>query len=144
MSLPFMVLQLGKPLEPELYQWNNITNTFITTESHLMIQTDIQGLTFVTGNFCFFITSSLCRFITGYNCTFNTMNNCEFYTNDQCTFDVGSNCTFFVGIECVVVRRDVFEVSLLYPSINMVSNRDTVPGWANKSEIESILFEQNL
>ncbi len=129
------VLQNGKPLSLDKFEWDEKTKTFSSNENDLVF--DFAGIsnctfrtgwnctfntgggyTFNTGGGCTFNTGSSCTFDTGDGCTFNTGSSCTFDTGDGCTFDTGSSCTFDTGdgctfktgSECVVVRRDVYEI----------------------------------
>jgi len=88
------VLQFGKPLDLELFSWDEKTLVFSTNQTNLVI--DFSGI-------------SGCTFKTGSGCTFDTGSGCTFDTGSGCTFDTGSGCTFDTGSGCVCVRRDVFE-----------------------------------
>lgn len=89
------VLQDGKPLDIDKFEWDEKTNTFSSEEDGLVI--DFKG---VNG----------CAFNTGSGCTFDTGGGCTFDTGSGCTFNTGSDCTFKTGENCVIVRRDVYEV----------------------------------
>ena len=113
------VLKNGRPLDLDLFEWDEKTNTFSSNENVLML--DFRNVdsctfktgsncTFDTGSNCTFKTNSSCTFKTGSNCTFDTGFDCIFKTGSNCTFDTGSNCTFDTGSDCVIVRRDVYEV----------------------------------
>lgn len=113
------VLQDGKPLPLDKFEWDEKTKTFSSNENDLVL--DFAGIgicTFDTGWYCTFKTGWNCTFKTGGNCTFKTRDGCTFKTGDGCTFDTGNgctfdtgdSCTFKTGSECVVVRRDVYEI----------------------------------
>ena len=114
------VFKNGKPLDLELFSWNEEKNVFITKESNLEIDFTyaVYNCIFITGDNCTFKTGSVHRFITGDNCTFitnhgcifDTGSGCDFSTGDGCTFDTGSNCTFKTGVRCVIVSRSSFKV----------------------------------
>jgi hypothetical protein len=121
------VLQNGKPLSLDKFNWDEETRTFSTKEDDLVIDFFcINNCTFKTESDCTFKTGYNCSFDTGCSCTFRTGSDCTFDTGSHCTFDTGfgcifktesdctfntcSNCTFKTGSECVVVRRDIFEV----------------------------------
>ena len=105
------VLQNGKPLDLDKFEWDEKTNTFSSEEDYLVIDfSDISYCTFDTGSYCTFDTSSDCTFDTGFSCTFDTGSYCTFKTGPYCTFHTSSDCTFKTGEQCVVVRRDVYEV----------------------------------
>ena len=89
------VLQNGKPLDLDKFEWDKKARVFSTIEKELVL--DFAGIDGVT-------------FDTGWYCTFNTGPDCTFNTGPDCTFDTGSGCTFDTGEECVVVRRDIYEV----------------------------------
>jgi hypothetical protein len=121
------VLQNGKPLDLDKFEWDEKAGVFSTTEGNLVLDfKEINnkafktssyctfktglGCTFDTGSYCIFDTGSYCTFKTGWNCTFDTGWNCIFDTGSYCTFKTGSHCTFDTGPDCVVVRRDIYEV----------------------------------
>ena len=86
MTTTFSVTKDGKPLAPSLYNWDEKTRTFSSSENGLVL--DFRELS---------------------DCTFNTGWDCTFVTNGNCTFKTGSGCTFDTGEDCVNVRRAVFE-----------------------------------
>jgi hypothetical protein len=111
------VLQNGKPLPLDKFEWDEKTKTFSSNENDLVL--DFAGIgnctfntgdgctfktgsicTFKTGSICTFKTGSICTFDTGWYCTFKTGGNCTFDTGDGCTFDTGWNCTFNTGWYC--------------------------------------------
>jgi hypothetical protein len=105
------VLQDGKPLDIDKFEWDEKTNTFSSDEDELVIDfKGVSGCIFKTGWDCTFNTGSGCTFDTGSYCTFKTGADCTFKTSSGCTFRTGWNCTFDTEEECVVVRRDVYEV----------------------------------
>ena len=129
------VLQNGKPLSLDKFEWDEKTKTFSSNENGLVLDfasissctfKTWSGCTFKTGGDCTFDTEWNCAFNTGDGCTFKTRSGCTFKTGDGCTFDTGdgctfktgsictfktgSICTFKTGSECVVVRRDVYEI----------------------------------
>ena len=81
------VLQNGKPLDLDKFEWDEKTNTFSSEEDYLVI--DFSDISY---------------------CTFDTGSYCTFKTGPYCTFHTSSDCTFKTGEQCVVVRRDVYEV----------------------------------
>ena len=89
------VLKDGNLLDLDLFEWNENTRTFSSSENGLVL--DFNG-------------SNNCTFDTGSDCTFKTGSYCTFDTGSDCTFKTSYNCTFKTGSDCVVVRRDVFEV----------------------------------
>lgn len=72
------VLKNGKPLDLELFTWDEKTKTFSSTENGLVL--DFRYINNVT-------------FKTGYNCTFSTGDSCTFKTGSYCTFSTGYDCT---------------------------------------------------
>jgi len=95
------VLQNGKPLDLNKFEWDEKTNTFSSNEKYLVL--DFKGIdncTFKTGSSCTFDTGSYCTFDTGSYCTFDTGSSCTFDTGSYCTFDTGSYCTFDTGYSC--------------------------------------------
>ena len=113
------VLQNGKPLDLDKFEWDEETKTFSSKENNLVLDfSDLSyctfntgyGCTFKAGDNCSFDTGYDCTFKTGYDCTFKTGDNCTFNTGDNCSFDTGDNCTFKTGGGCVATRRDVFEI----------------------------------
>ena len=84
------VLQNGKPLDLDKFEWDEKTNTFTTQENDLMLDFDnMDNFNFNTGFNCNFNTLDNCGFKTGYNCKFNTGSDCNFYTSSDCNFDKG-------------------------------------------------------
>jgi hypothetical protein len=96
------VLQNGKPLYLDKFQWDEKALVFSTIQDGLVID-------FSNVSFCTFDTGSKCTFKTGAYCTFDTGSDCTFDTGSHCTFDTGSDCTFDTGSHCVIVNRNVFE-----------------------------------
>ena len=105
------VLQFGKPLDLDKFEWDENTNTFSSSENNLVL--DFKGI-------------NACTFDTSYNCTFNT--------GSDCTFNTGSDCTFNTGSECVVVRRDVYEVIELEEGKEIKLNSWGIKGYIEKKE----------
>lgn len=114
----FTVMQHGKPLSKELYNWDEKTKTFSTSETNVAI--DFSGYdnvtfkttslafirsgsdcTFDTGSNCHFIAANRCIFKTGSNCTFDVGNDCHFKTDSHCHFKTGSHCNFETWDDCV-------------------------------------------
>ena len=148
------VLQRGKPIGLDKFNWCDKTNTFTTDESNLVLDfNNIDGITFKTGVFCTFKTGHGCTFKTGhgctfktwYGCTFDTWHGCTFKTGALCTFKTGALCTFDTGYgctfdtwhactfktgkECVVIRRDVYEVIELKECQTIKLNHFTTKGF---------------
>jgi hypothetical protein len=97
------VLQNGKPLDLDKFEWDEKAGVFSTTEGNLVLDfKEIDNIALSTG--------SDCTFDTGSDCTFDTGSDCTFDTGPDCTFDTGPDCTFDTGSSCVVVRRDIYEV----------------------------------
>ena len=97
----FSVTQNGKKLAKSKYSWNEKTRTFSSAEDNLVLDfTDIDGVTFKTGNKCTFKTGTHCAFNTRDNCTFDTGSYCTFDTKNKCTFDTSSYCKFKTGRSC--------------------------------------------
>ena len=128
------VLQDGKPLDLDKFEWSEEARVFSTIEHNLVLDfAGCDGITFktegdcifttgsscifTTGGYCTFTTVSSCTFKTGSSCTFTTGGYCTFTTENDCTFKTGSSCTFTTRDFCVVVRRDVYEV------IELVENK---------------------
>ena len=81
------VLQNGKPLDLDKFEWDEKTNTFTTQENDLMLDFgNIDNFNFNTGSYCNFNTGSYCNFKTGSDCNFNTGFNCNFKTGSYCIF----------------------------------------------------------
>ena len=140
------VLQNGKPLDLNKFEWDEKTNTFSSNEKYLVL--DFKGIdncTFKTGSSCTFDTGSYCTFDTGYSCTFRTDSYCTFNTDYSCTFrtdsyctfktgsncifNTGSNCIFNTGKECVVVRRDIYEIIELQEGKEIKLNKFGIKGY---------------
>ena len=125
------VLQNGKPLDLNKFEWDEKTNTFSSSEDNLVLDFRwIDGCTFNTGYNCTFDTGSNCTFDTGSDCTFNTGHNC--------TFDTSSDCTFNTGSKCAVVRRDIYEVIELEEGKEIKLNSYGVSGYTevNSKKLE--------
>ena len=74
------VLKDGKPLELDLFTWDENTRTFSTKEDHLVLDfSDLDNCTFNAKDNCSFKVGEDCIFNTGHSCTFNTSrsNNCN-------------------------------------------------------------------
>lgn len=82
------VLQNGKPLSLDKFEWDENTKTFSSNEDGLVL--DFKGVDNLTIN-----CRNYCAINCGYSCTIN----CRYY----CTINPK-------GDECVVVRRDVYGV----------------------------------
>ena len=115
----YSITQNRKPLDPDLYRWDEETKTLITEQSNLVLDftgygevtfKTGSGCKFNTGSHCTFKTGSFCTINTGSNCTFETSQDCTFDTSHNCTFDTYHNCTFETGKNCVIIRKDIFEV----------------------------------
>ena len=158
------VLQNGKPLSLDNFEWDENTKTFSSNENNLVLDfVGIDNCTFDTGSDCTFDTGSDCTFDTGYDCTFDTGSDCTFDTGDDCTFKTGLNCTFDTGSDCtfdtgsdctfktgygctfdtgkgcVVVRRDVYEVIELEKDKKIKLNSSGIKGFTyvnDETEIE--------
>ena len=113
------VLQNGKPLDLNKFNWCSETRVFSSKENLLVIdffdQSDCTfktgwGCTFKTGSDCTFKTGSGCTFDTGSDCTFDTSWGCTLKTGSGCTFDTSWGCRFKTGSGCVIVRRGIFEI----------------------------------
>ena len=117
------VLQNGKPLDLNKFEWDEKTNTFSSSENNLVL--DFSGMDY-------------CTFNTGFNCTFNTGSDCTFNTSSDCTFNTGSYCTFNTGKECVVIRRDVYEIIELEEGKEIKLNSCGVSGYTevNSKKLE--------
>ena len=100
------VLQNGKPLPLDKFEWDEKTNTFSSNEDNLVL--DFQGIDY-------------CTFKTGFNCTFDT--------GSDCTFDTGCDCTFDTEEECVIVRRDIYEVIEIPANTKIKLNEYRVKGY---------------
>ena len=95
------VLQYGKPIELQKFDWDEKTSTFLSIENYLLF--DFSGIdycTFKTGSDCTFKTGCECTFNTKCDCTFDTGSGCSFNTGLCCTFKTGSDCTFNTGSYC--------------------------------------------
>ena len=105
------VLQNGKPIDLDKFEWNEEVRSFSTKEDNLIIDfTGSDNCTFTTGSGCIFTTWSGCTFTTKSSCTFTTRSDCIFTTKSDCTFTTEYDCTFTTGSDCVIVNRNVFEV----------------------------------
>jgi len=84
------VLQNGKPLSLDKFEWDEEARNFKSFENRLVID-------FSDVHYCTFTTGEDCTFKAGGNCTFTTGDNCTFKTGDNCTFKTGGGCTFKTG-----------------------------------------------
>ena len=124
------VLQNGKPLSLDKFEWDEKTNTFSSEEGCLVLDfVGVEGCTFNTGSVCTFKTSFYCTFDTGSYCTFDTGSYCTFETGYDCTFNTGFGCTFKTEENCVVVRRDIYEVIELKSGQKIKLNDYLVEGY---------------
>lgn len=121
------VLQNGKPLDLDKFEWNVDARVFSTTENNLVI--DFNGI-----HNCTFKTGSNCMFKTGFNCTFDT--------GSVCTFKTGPNCTFDTEKNCVVVRRDVYEIIELTKGKKIKLNGCGIKGYTIVNTIEKMTVRQ--
>ena len=148
------VLQDGKPLPLDKFEWDEKTYTFSSIEDNLVI--DFRTIddctfhtgyncTFHTGSACTFNTGSHCTFDTGYGCTFKTGSNCTFKTGFGCTFKTGYDCTFDTGFDCtfdteygctfktgehcVAVRWDIYGVIKIPANTEIKLNECGVQGY---------------
>jgi len=135
------VLQNGKPLSLDKFEWDEKTNTFSSDEDNLILDfKEINNCIFKTGSYCTIKAGNDCTFSTGSGCTFNTGSNCVFSTGSGCTFNTGSNCTFSTGSgctfntgsNCVVVRRDTYEVIKLEGDKKIRLNGDNIKGYKDE------------
>lgn len=149
------VLQNGKPLDLNKFEWDEKTNTFSSNENNLVL--DFNGIdyctfnighfcilntghfcTFNIGSYCTFNASSYCTFNTSSYCTFRTGSNCTFKTGSACAFNTGYDCTFDCGENCVVVRKDVYEVIELNGLGKIKLNEWSVKGYTKLEPEETI------
>ena len=101
------VLQYGKPLDLDKFEWDEETSTFSTTEKDLILSFgDVEFCNFNTGDNCIFYTDDFCNFNTGSDCTFKTTYGCTFKVQDRCVFITGSGCTFDTGDYCTFITGD--------------------------------------
>lgn len=108
------VLQNGKPLALDKFEWDEGTNTFFTDEDELVI------------NFldrCYYMLDF------GSYCVFNIGSYFTFNVGSYCTLNVGPGCTLTTGSQCVVIRRDVFEVIELEEGKTIKLNGSGVKGY---------------
>ncbi len=137
------VLQHGKPLELDKFEWDEKTNTFSSSENSLVLDfSDVDYCTFKTGSYCTFTTGDYCVFDTGSDCTFKTGSDCTFNTGDYCVFDTGSDCTFKTGFNCVVVRRDVYEIIELEEGKEIKLNGYGTKGYTEVNSKKSELLKK--
>ena len=87
------VLKNGKPLDLDLFTWDESTKTFSSEEHGLVL--DFRGIDWVT-------------FKTGYDCTFDTGYDCTFYTSRRSTFNTSRRCTFKTGYACTFKTGETF------------------------------------
>ncbi len=145
------VLQNGKPLALDKFEWDEKEKIFSSGENDLIIDfASINGITFNTESNCVFKTESYCRFNTNYNCQFNTgadcvfntgtdcifktKFDCQFNTGSDCVFDTGSTCVFNTGSDCVVVRKDIYEIIELEAGVKIKLNNYCIKGYEEIKE----------
>ncbi len=114
------VLQDGKPLALDKFEWYENAKVFSSAESHLVLDfTHVDSVTFMagshcvfkgryncifkTGSSCLFEVSSECVLNTGSCCTIKTYNDCVIKTGNRCTLDIGSDCVLEIGSQCTVI-----------------------------------------
>lgn len=89
------VLKDGKPLNLNLFKWNENNRIFSSEEANLVADFSlINNCVFKAGDNCIFKTGDNCYFITGDNCVFDTGNDCYFDTGSDGVYKTGSNCFF--------------------------------------------------
>jgi len=95
------VLQNGKSLDLDKFEWDEKANVFSTVEDNLVLDfKNLSDCIFNTGCGCTFDTAWNCTFKTGSDCTFKTGSDCIFNTGSDCIFNTGSDCTFNTGSDC--------------------------------------------
>ena len=105
------VLQYGKPLDLDEFEWDEKTRTFSSDQRGLVLDfSGIDNCKFITGFYCTFITGFYCTFNTGSYCTFNTSSYCTFTTGSYCIFIIGNDYTLTPGAECVIIQQDPLNV----------------------------------
>lgn len=98
-----MVLQNGKPLDLDKFEWDENTNTFSSEENNLFL--DFKNIAFCTiraARGCTINTDSSCFIRTGGCCTINTRYDCYIKTGSYCTIRTGANCTIITGANCTI------------------------------------------
>ncbi len=94
------VLQHGKPLDLDKFNWCEETKTFSSSENNLVI--DFNG-------------EDYCTLTTGNNCIFTTSSGCTFKTGDYCTFDTSISPQFAItNDEVIKIARVCHEVNKAY------------------------------
>ena len=97
------VLRNGRPIELDLFSWDEKTLTFATGKDGLVMDfSGLPGLTINCGSnntiTCWYNNTIRCWSHNTINCVYNNTINCE------------SDNTITCGRRCVVVRRDIYEV----------------------------------
>lgn len=107
--MEYSVTKYGKPLDKQLYYFDEETKVFKSNEMYLVLDFGINehitfytnsGCNFKTGSHCTFNTNERCVFTTGVYCTFNTRHSCTFTTSSNCTFNTTDYCTFLTSHNC--------------------------------------------
>lgn len=131
------VLQHGKPLALDKFEWDEKTKTFSSREINLVLDFKNRnkctfitlhdcifitgyGCTFTTGRGCYFITKNLCNFKTEEACNFKTEHDCIFKTGSYCVFNTSRNCDFKAGRWCTF---NVLEDCVIKAGVNSVAIR---------------------
>lgn len=97
------VFQNNVNLDLDKFNWCELTNTFTTKESGLILRfRNSSNIVFITGSDCKFETEDNCTFITKDNCKFKTKNFCRFITGDYCRFLSEDGCMFNIGSYSIV------------------------------------------
>ena len=132
------VLQNGKPLDLDKFEWDKETRTFSTNQHNLVLDfSNLDCITFKTGDYCTFTTSYNCIFTTGRSCVFTTAWDCVFTTGRSCVFNTGWDCVFKTGDDCVIVNRNVYEV--------IIGNKDDIiqiPRFGIKGHIKNSIYSE--
>jgi len=141
------VLQDGKPLSLDKFEWDEKTGTFSSVENHLVLDfKGVDNLTIDCGYSCTINCGYSCTINCGYSCTINCGSSCTINCGYSCTINCGSSCTINCwysctincwysctinpkGDECVVVRRDVYEVIELTKGKKIKLNEYGVKGY---------------
>lgn len=116
----------GKNVEDDKYNYDIGTRTFTSSLSNIIIETDIDSVTFIldgcehnsitAGNFCTFKTGDNNTFTTGYYCKFDTGENCYFDVSFNSEF-VNKTYTGENSTNINVIPYYSFEMSMPYAFI---------------------------
>jgi hypothetical protein len=92
------VLQNGKPLDLDKFNWCELTRTFTSLEDDLVLDfASVVNCNIITGGCCTVKTGGCCTVTTGGCCTVTTRYGCTVTTGYGSTVTTGYGCTVTTG-----------------------------------------------